>query len=213
MNRRHRRRMLAVLATATALATTACAPMLIGGVAAGAAIVVTDRRSPGIQLEDQAIDLRLRSALDAKLPSAVANISVNSYNQRVLLTGEVTTEQAKAEAQAIAEKSQNVLGVRNELHVGTLSTFANRNYDRALTAKVVLALIDASDVPSATIEVVSSRSVVYLLGLVTEAEGEAAARAASRVSGVRQVVKYFDYISEKEAAATTSKPPAGSPPK
>lgn len=206
-----RRRLALAALTAAAFAASGCVPLVIGGAAAGTAIVVTDRRSPGIQLEDQAIELRLRSALDAKLPGNVANIGIKSYNQRVLLTGEVTTAEAKAQAQAIAEQSPNVLGVRNEIHIGTLSTFANRNYDRALAAKVVVALVDADGVPSGTISVVSSRSVVYLLGLVTEAEGEAAARAAARVSGVRQVVKYFEYISPKEAAAATPKPPADAP--
>jgi len=209
----HRRFAVATLAAASILVAAGCAPLVIGGAAAGTAIVATDRRSSGIQLEDQAIELRVRSAIDAKLPSKVANIRINSFNQRVLLTGEVATEEAKAEAQAIAEKSPNVHSVRNELYVGALTTFSNRNYDRALTAKVTVALIEAPGVPSGAISIVSSRSIVYLMGLVTEAEGEAAARAAARVSGVRQVVKYFDYISEKDAAALTAAPAADSPPK
>lgn len=207
-----RRLVVAVLAAASTALASGCVGLAIGGAAAGTAIVVADRRSPGIQLEDQTIELRLRSALDAKLPSSIANIKVTSYNQRVLLTGEVTTEAAKAEAQAIAAKSPNVLSVGNELYVGALTTFANQNFDRSLTAKVTIALIDAPGVPSGTISVVSSRSIVYLMGLVTAAEGEAAARAASRVTGVRQVVKYFEYISDK-AAAATPKAPAESPPK
>ena len=213
MNMSHRRLALAAVASAVALLGTGCAPMLIGGAAAGTVMAVSDRRSTGIQVEDQAIELRLRMALNEKLPSAVANIGITSYNQRVLLTGEVTTEQARAEAQSIAEKSQNVLGVRNELHVGSLSTLANRNFDTSLTAKVVVALIDAKGVPSGTIKVVSSRSVVYLMGRVTQGEGDAAAQAASRVAGVRQVVKYFDYLSEQEAAALAPKPAAEPAPK
>jgi osmotically-inducible protein OsmY len=213
MKHPHRRFVVATLTAASILAAAGCAPLVIGGAAAGTALVATDRRSSGIQLEDQAIELRVRSALDAKLPSKVANVRINSFNQRVLLTGEVATEEAKAEAQAIAEKSPNVHSVRNEIYVGALSTFANRNYDRSLAAKVTIALIEAPGVPSGTISVVSSRSIVYLMGLVTEAEGDAAARAAARVSGVRQVVKYFDYISEKDAAALTAAPAADSPPK
>jgi osmotically-inducible protein OsmY len=182
--------------------------LLVGGAAVGGAMVASDRRSPGIQLEDQAIELRINRALAAKFPREDANISVTSYNRRVLLTGEVVTEAGKAEAQAIAEKAENVAGVLNELHVGALSTAANRNFDTALSAKVRAALLEAKGVPSATIKVVSERSVVYLMGRVTQAEGEAAARAASRVSGVRQVVKYFDYISEQEASALTTAPPA-----
>ncbi len=112
----------------------------------------------------------------------------------------MANEQAKLEAQAIAEKTENVAGVLNELRVGTLSTLSNRNYDTALSAKVRAALLEAKGVPSVTIKVVSERSVVYLMGRVTTEEGDAAARAASRVSGARQVVKYFDYLSEQEAA-------------
>jgi osmotically-inducible protein OsmY len=188
-----------------------CAPLLVGGAAVGGAIVASDRRSAGIQLEDEAIESRINRALAAKFPRDRANISVASYNRRVLLTGEVTSEADKLEAQAIAEKAENVAGVLNELHVGALSTVANRNYDTALSTKVRTALINAEGVPSATITVVSERSVVYLMGRVTQAEGEAAARAASRVSGVRQVVKYFDYLSEQEAAALKPAPAAEQP--
>jgi osmotically-inducible protein OsmY len=133
-------------------------------------------------------------------PSDRAHINVTSYNQRVLLTGEVTSEQGKAEAQAIAEKSKDVRAVVNELHIGSPSTLSNRNFDTSLTAKVRTALLQAPDVPSGAIKVVSERAVVYLMGLVTPGEGEAAARVASRVSGVQRVVKNFDYLSEKEAA-------------
>jgi len=95
--------------------------------------------------------------------------------------------------------------VVNELHVGSLSTFANRNFDTALTSKVLAALLQAPGVPSGAIKVVSERAVVYLMGRVTPSEGEAAARAASRVAGVQRVVKNFDYLSEKEAADEAAK--------
>ena len=210
MNRTYRRLALALLALA-ATAGSGCAPLVVGGAVAGAAVVAADRRSPGIQLEDKAIELRLRGELDARLPRERASIGITSFGQYVLLTGEVTTEADKAEAQAIAARSQNVLGVRNELHVGSLSTLANRNYDTALTSKVLALMVKDPKVPTGAIKVVTSRSVVYLMGRVSRAEGEAAARAASRAAGVRQVVTYFDYISEEEAARL-SKPPAEQPP-
>jgi osmotically-inducible protein OsmY len=195
-----RRAALAALAAATLLGAGGCAPLVIGGAAAGGVMVASDRRSPGIQFEDQAIELRLRGEIDASFPSDRANVSITSYNQRVLLTGEVTTAEGKAEAQAIAARSKNVLGVRNELHVGSPSTLANRNFDTSLTAKVLAVLAQAGDVPSGSIKVVSERSVVYLMGVVTRGEGAAAARAASRVAGVRQVVTYFDYVADSEVA-------------
>ncbi len=190
----------AVLAATAVVLLSGCAPLVVGGAAVGGALVVTDRRSVGIQLEDETIERRINRALAEKFPRDRANISVTSYNRRVLLTGEVVNEQGKLDAQAIAEKTENVAGVLNELHIGSLSTLSNRNFDTALSAKVRAALLEAKGVPSATVKIVSERSVVYLMGRVTQEEGEAAARAASRVSGVRQVVKYFDYLSESEAA-------------
>jgi osmotically-inducible protein OsmY len=200
MRKMNRRTALAASIAVALFASSGCAPLVVGGAAVGGAIVVTDRRSVGIQLEDEAIERRINRALAEKFPRDRANVSVNSYNRRVLLSGEVTSEQARLEAQAIAEKAENVASVANELHVGSLSTLSNRNFDTALTAKVRAALLEAKGVPSATIKVVSERSVVYLMGRVTQDEGEAAARAASRVSGARQVVKLFDYLSEEEAA-------------
>jgi osmotically-inducible protein OsmY len=203
----------AAAAAVAVLASSGCAPLLVGGAVAGGAMVAVDRRSPGIQLEDQSIELRLMQQLGAKFPGDKGHISATSYNRRVLLTGEVADEQGKAEAQSIAEKSESVVAVMNELVIGAPSSLANRNFDTALTSKVLAALLQAKDVPSGTIKVVSERAVVYLMGRVTQAEGEASARAASRVSGVRQVVKYFDYLTEQEAAKFASTPPAETPPK
>jgi osmotically-inducible protein OsmY len=212
MMKNHRRATLAAVAVIAALSSAGCAPLLVGGAVAGGAMVATDRRSAGIQLEDQEIELRVRDALGKKFPADRANISVTSYNQRVLLTGEVTEAQMKADAEAIAMKSHNVRAVVNELHVGGLSTMSNRNFDTALTSKVLAALLKAEDVPSGAIKVVSERAVVYLMGRVTPGEGDATARVASRVSGVQRVVKLFDYLTEKEAAAEAAKPPAATAP-
>lgn len=209
----HRRSTLAALAAVAALLISGCAPLVVGGAVAGGAMVASDRRSAGIQLEDQAIELRLIKALGDAFPSDRAHINVTSYNQRVLLTGEVTTEQGKRDAQAIAQKSENVRAVVNELHVGSLSTLANRNFDTALTSKVLAALLQASDVPSGAIKVVSERAVVYLMGRLTQGEGDAAARVASRVAGVQRVVKNFDYLTAQEAAAQAEQAPAAAPAK
>jgi len=200
-----RRSTTAALAVVAVLCATGCAPLVVGGAVAGGVMVASDRRSPGIQLEDQSIELRVRDALGKAFPRDRANISVTSYNQRVLLTGEVTEAQMKPEAETIARNSTNVHSVVNELHVGSLSTLANRNFDTALTSKVLAAMLQAPDVPSGAIKVVSERAVVYLMGRVTTGEGEAAARVASRVAGVQRVVKNFDYLSEKEAAAEAAK--------
>jgi len=201
---------LAVAAAACVLAT-ACAPLVVGGVVAGAAIVATDRRSVGIQVEDEAIEHRINRALAEKFPREVANINVSSYSRRVLLTGEVTTPQAKSDAEQIALRSDSVREVLNELEVGSLSSVGSRNNDTGTTAKVRAALVEAKEVPAATIRVVTERSVVYLMGRVTETEGKYAATVASRVSGVRQVVKAFDYLNPAELTQMQREPAQPAP--
>ncbi len=196
----------AAAAAVVCVAASGCAPLLVGGVVAGGAMVATDRRSVGIQLEDEAIERRINRALAEKYPREVANINVSSYNRKVLLTGEVTTAQAKSEAEQIAARSENVREVVNELEVGLLSTISARTADTATTAKVRAALVEAKEVPAATIRVVTDHDVVYLMGRVTETEGNYAGTVASRVSGVKRVVKVFDYLTPAEVTDIQNKP-------
>jgi osmotically-inducible protein OsmY len=184
-----------------------CAPLVVGGAMVGGALVATDRRSPGIQLEDQAIESRVGKALAARYEKGSMSVSVNSYNRRVLLTGEVRNEADKAEVEKLAAAQENVRTVVNELYVGELSTFYNRNNDTAITAKVATSLLNERNLPSNAIVVHTSRSRVFLMGRVSEPEGDLAGRTASRVEGVRQVVKLFEYMSEAEWNALKSQSP------
>lgn len=202
---------LAMAAAAAVAATTACTPLLMGGAVVGTALVATDRRSAGIQLEDQAIELRVNRALGAAFERGTINIISNSYNRRVLLTGEVRGETDKERAAKVAAAQENVREVVNELYVGELSTFANRNNDTAITAKVKAALLREKNLPTNVVLVHTARSVVYLMGRVGEPEGDLAARTASRVDGVRQVVKLFEYLTEDEWKAVKAQTPPPAP--
>jgi osmotically-inducible protein OsmY len=188
-----------------------CAPLVVGGAMVGGAIVATDRRSPGIQIEDQAIESRVGKALAARYEKGSVSVNVNSYNRRVLLTGEVRNAADKAEVERIAAAQENVRTVTNELYVGELSTFYNRNNDTSITAKVKAALLNERNLPSNAILVHTSRSVVYLMGRVSEPEGNLAARTASRVDGVRQVVALFEYMTDEEWKALKVQTPPPPP--
>ncbi|MFN3566369.1 MAG: BON domain-containing protein [Burkholderiaceae bacterium] len=194
-----RRCVLRALASAAAASTIAgCAPIVVGGAMVGGAIVASDRRSLGIQLEDEAIERRINRALAERFERGTININVTSYNRKVLLTGEVLTAEAKAEAEAIAANTENVRAVLNELGVGRLSTVGSRAKDTAISGKVRAAFLESKKVPAGAVKVTTERAIVYLLGRVTQAEGDAAAQVAARVSDVLGVVKAFDYITDKE---------------
>jgi len=205
---------------------SSCAVAVIGAIAAGTAIVATDRRTTGAQIDDQAIELRLSNELGTafKANPSDFHISINSFERKVLLTGEVPTEQAKAQAGEIAARSQNVRTVVNELAVAKPSTLGQRTNDGTIGTKVRAQFVNTKEIPFNSISIVTERGIVYLMGFVTAKEGEVAAYVASRVAGVQQVVKVFDFGAPEEvqrrrlgagqppAPATNAAPAASAPP-
>jgi osmotically-inducible protein OsmY len=216
MNRIIVRLTCAALIAAT---TGACAPLLVGVVVAGTALVATDRRTTGSQVDDQTIQLRVANELSAALGKLPVHINVNSFDRKVLLTGEVPDEATKARAGAIATASQNVRAVVNELAILPPSSVSDRTGDTALATKVRAAFVNTREIAFNSVEIVTERGIVYLLGLVTEHEGQIVALVASKVSGVKQVVKVFDYASKEEidrrrattATGATPTAPAAAP--
>lgn len=177
---------------------SACAPLVVGGAMVGGALVATDRRTAGIQLEDQSIEVK--TSLKLKELSERTHISVNAYNRVVLLTGEVKEEADKQRAQQIAAQIENVSRVVNELQVGFISSLTQRSNDLVLAAKIKATLIDARDLQSNAFYVVVERGEAYLMGRVTEREAHRAAELIRGIPGVQKVVKVFDIVSEEELA-------------
>ena len=190
--------MLAAALSTAALSLTACAPLIVGGATATTAVVVTDRRTSGVQLEDQNIAFKAQSQISQKL-GETARVNAMAYGGHLLLTGDVPSEEAKSQATAIAQGVENVKQVVNQLTVGPIASFSVRSNDTWLTSKVKTALLNTKYVPSGTIAVTTDHSVVYLMGKLTQTEGEYAANAAADVGGVAKVVKLFETISREEA--------------
>jgi osmotically-inducible protein OsmY len=198
--RRTRAAALAVGALAASLLLSGCAPLVLGGAAVGAVMVATDRRTVGIQLEDQSIELRASNRLREQLADR-ANVSVTSYNRIVLLTGEVPAEADRARVEETVRGVDNVRAVVNELAVMAPTSLTERARDGMLSTRVRAALIDARDVDSMAFKIVTERSVVHLMGRVTEAEAQRATEIARTIPGVQRVVRVFELISPEELAA------------
>jgi osmotically-inducible protein OsmY len=186
------------LALAAVSLLSACAPLLVGGAVVGTGLVITDRRTAGIQLEDQSIALRAESA--AKALNTLGRIDATSHNRLVLLTGEVPTEADKVAVEKAVAGVENVRTVVNELAVSGVPTLGARSNDALLTTKVKASLIDAKDLQANAFRVVTARGIVYLMGRVTEREANRGAEVAAAVPGVQRVVKVFELISEEELA-------------
>ncbi|MFY8102813.1 MAG: BON domain-containing protein, partial [Ramlibacter sp.] len=197
-----RRRPIAMTLAAAFLAVqvAGCAQLALQAVSMGAMVSV-DRRTAGAQLEDETIQLKAVAALKQALGSSI-NVQVTSHNRQVLLTGEVPDAASKTLAQRLVGQVENVRTVYNELAVENLTTLVQRGSDAYLTARVRAAFFDAPDLSSNAFKVVTSRSTVYLMGLVTPRESERAVRITQQVNGVQRIVKVFEVIGEEELAQT-----------
>lgn len=173
---------------------TACAPLVVGGTAATTAIIATDRRTTGEQVEDRAIEFKIASEM-RRLFDDAARVNVTSYAGRVLLTGEIPDEAGKKRATEAAQQVEQVKEVFNETRVGEKRPIGERTQDTWITSKVKSALIKTKDVPTRTMIVTTDHGVVYLLGRVTEDESKRAAIVASSTPGVKKVIKAFDIVS------------------
>jgi osmotically-inducible protein OsmY len=165
----------------------------------GGGLVATDRRTAGIQLEDQGIEFR--AAARVRELATLGQISVNSYNRAVLITGEVPSAAERTRVEEAVARVENVRGVVNELVVAGNSSLSSRSADTVLATKVKATLMDAKDLQSNAFRVVVERRVVFLMGRVTPREAERGAELASRVGGVERVVKVFEIVPEAELAA------------
>ncbi len=183
---------LTIFLGATALAQ-GCAPVIVAG-GATAAVAATDRRSVGTQLDDENIELTARRRLndDNRLGDDV-HVNITCFNGVMLLTGEATTAEQRdivlslvgrlpgREARRQRDRHRRTHGLRHP-------------HQRQLDHRPVKTkLLADENIPGRRVKVITENGTVYLMGLVTQKEGELAAEAARTVGGIRRVVKLFEY--------------------
>lgn len=199
MNRNETRRHLPALLLAAALlpALGGCAAVAVGGAFVAGTMIVTDRRTSGTQIDDQAIELKATSRA-RELVGERGNVGVTSFNRLVLITGQVPTEADKLAVEQAVARVDNVRSTINELAVTGISSVATRANDALLTSKVKASLVDSKDIFANAFKVVTERGVVYLMGRVTEAEAARGTDIARSVPGVQKVVRVFEVVTEAE---------------
>jgi len=196
-----KRRLLAVGFTVAVVGVTgsltACVPLVLGGAAAGTALVATDRRTSGAQLEDEGIELRALSRVRESFGTRV-RVSTVSFNRQVLLIGEVPSLQDKQAVEDMVKTIQNVDSVVNELGVRNSPSLADRSGDLLITGRLKAAILDARDLQSNAFKVVTENNTVYLMGRVTQREADRVTGIARTIPGTQRVVRIFETITEEE---------------
>jgi len=168
-----------------------CVAAVVGG-AGTAAVLSEDRRTVGTVTEDQGIEFKAESRIRDKYKDA--HINLTSYSRMVLITGEVPDAAAKADVEKIVRAVENVRGVYNEIAIGSKSALSARANDSYVTSKVKARFLDQQKFNPIHVKVVTESSTVYLLGLVKRKEADDATGIARTTSGVRKVVRLFEYL-------------------
>lgn len=185
----------------------ACAPLLLSGAVGTGVLVATDRRTAGIQLEDQGIERRAQAQLREVLGDR-GRVLVHSFNRRVLLTGDLPSQTDRASAVRTVAAVENVKEIVDEIGVMASPSLTVRSSDTLVTARVMASMVDARDLSARAIKVTTERGTVYLMGRVTQREADRAADMTRTVSGVQRVVRIFEIMSEDELARIEPPRPA-----
>ncbi|HAT5012000.1 TPA: divisome-associated lipoprotein YraP [Serratia marcescens] len=179
----------------SALLLQGCIAGVVVGSAAVATKTATDPRSVGTQVDDGTLEARVESALskDQQLKKE-ARVVATAYQGKVLLTGQSPNADLTARAKQIAMGVEGTAEVYNEIRQGTPVSLSTASSDTWITTKVRSQLLTSDTVKSSNVKVTTENGEVFLLGLVTQQEGQSAAQIASQVSGVKHVTTAFTYV-------------------
>lgn len=191
---------LAISLAAAGPVLSGCFPLAVTGAAVGT-MAVLDRRTLGAQTEDQSIELKALRELNHAFANGGASVTVTSFNRRVLMAGQAASAQDRQRAEDIVRNaSDNIAELYNEVEIGQTASFGTHTRDTGLTARVKTALVRERNLPANAVKVISEVSTVYLMGLVTQDEGDRAAHLAARVPGATRVVTMFEYVTPDDIA-------------
>ncbi|CAI0809514.1 division/outer membrane stress-associated lipid-binding lipoprotein [Serratia ficaria] len=179
----------------SALLLQGCIAGVVVGSAAVATKTATDPRSVGTQVDDGTLEARVENALskDQQLKKDT-RVVATAYQGKVLLTGQSPSADLTARAKQIAMGVEGATEVYNEIRQGTPVSLSTASSDTWITTKVRSQLLTSDTVKSSNVKVTTENGEVFLLGLVTQQEGQSAAQIASQVSGVKHVTTAFTYV-------------------
>ncbi|UCV07432.1 BON domain-containing protein [Dechloromonas denitrificans] len=188
---------VAILALATLFPLLqGCVPAIIAGGAVGV-MSAHDRRSTGVQADDETTEWKAAQRVPEKF-KAFSHLNFTSYNHRVLITGEVPSEEAK---NIIGEQTRQVEGVKevfNEVNIAAASALGNRSNDSYITSKLKARLVDSNQLSANHVKVVTENGVAYLMGIVNDREAKVAIAIARTTDGVRRVVSIMEVVAEAD---------------
>lgn len=162
------------------------------GAATGAAIAI-DRRTTGTFIDDQTIQIKAMHALARnKELWKQGHINVISYNNVLLLIGQVPNEELKRQAEEAVGDISRVRRVHNELEIRRPTTLGIRSKDSWITTQIKTRMLGSKAIGATRAKVITENKVVYLMGLTTPEEEVAVTDIARTTDGVEKIVQIFE---------------------
>jgi osmotically-inducible protein OsmY len=171
-------------------------PLILAALAVTLVLSGCGSRSFGNKIDDQFIPSNVERKINDASPDLAngSHIVVTSYNGIVLLAGQTPRADLKAAAEQAARSVDGVRKVYNELQVIAPSSALARSNDALLTTKIKTSLVADTGVNSSQMKVITENGIVYMLGVVSRAQGQLAGNVVQGVSGVQKIVKLFEYV-------------------
>ncbi len=190
-----------VIAVVLVALLSGCAAVVVGG-AVATGVAVHDRRTVGTVIDDNVLEVRVRNALyvDEQLDQR-SRIKVNVFNGWVLLAGEVPSEALIELATERVSAVDGVVRLFNELAATERASLGEASNDRWISSRVnagFARIRGLSGFDPSRVQVTTARSIVYLQGLVSQAESDAVIERARTVRGVERVVTLFEIRDRDE---------------
>jgi|GEM_PF-6474074 len=181
------------------IGVSGCAATVVAGVGTGVA-VGTDSRGAGTVVDDQTLEHSINNVLDAQVPNG--SFTVASHDGRVLLAGQVSTQEEKDKAAVAVTNTDGVKKVWNYLTLSINETVGDISHDTYLTSLAKSRIIGQKGVNANNIKVVTCSDVVYLLGdsntVGDSAQIAGAIKGIESISGVKKVVNLIQAETKKK---------------
>lgn len=163
-------------------------------VAVTGAQTVYNRHSISKSISDQYATLQAYQKIMKDSHLNNTNIEISTYNNEMLIAGQVPYPSQRAKVDKIAREIPEVKRIYNLVQIANPSSSLTRLSDTWITAKIKSKLIASNDVDGSNIKVVTENGTVYLMGILPPEQAKAAVDIASDTAGVESVVKIFSYV-------------------
>ena len=183
-----------LLALLVAVTVSGCGIVVATTAVVIAVDVARDRRGASVYWDDNKIEFDIRGSISDQKEIQNENVSVTVFNGIVLLTGEVPDQRDIDKILNLAKAHKGSQQVVNRLELAGKTNLTSRANDGWITTRVKTAMATSGALDPTRVKVVTERANVYLMGLVTRAEAEAAVKVTRSVPGVVRVIKVFEYI-------------------